>query len=219
ILSHEVTNREFARFIESSQYQTDAERLHHGQVAFVGMQDWEWNIDETAYWRFPHGAEGPCVDSLPDYPVTQITYNDAVAFCEWAGVRLPTLEEWEVAARAGATDLYPWGSEFILDGEHRANIWQGSGHETNSMEDGFLYVAPIKSFPPNAWGLYDVIGNVFEYCQGQVVPDGAERNFACARGGSWWCSFSTCGFFNLVDIGSANRLASLSNQGFRVVKE
>ncbi|MGE3801959.1 MAG: SUMF1/EgtB/PvdO family nonheme iron enzyme, partial [Candidatus Kapaibacterium sp.] len=74
ILSHEVTNREFARFIESSQYQTDAERLHHGQVAFVGMQDWEWYIDETAYWRFPHGAEGPCVDSLPDYPVTQISY-------------------------------------------------------------------------------------------------------------------------------------------------
>jgi sulfatase modifying factor 1 len=128
---------------------------------------------------------------------------------------LPTLDEWEAAARAGAKTRWPWGPRFIAG---RANIWNGETHEAEAAGDGYTYTAPVRSFPANAWGLYDIIGNVFEYC-GDLPPSekGREKEFIAGRGGSWWCSAGTCSFFNLVDIGHMDRHGSLSNQGFRIV--
>lgn len=224
IANTETTNTQYAVFVAEAGYVTDAEKRGTGKVFTEGMRDWAWDQVEGAHWRRPMGNRGPGWEALRDHPVTQISGADAEAYCKWlttkAGVtvRLPTLEEWEVAARAGVKTRYPWGNDFD---PKRANIWNGKSHYRNTLEDGFLYTSPVKSFPPNAWGLYDVVGNVFEYCSG--LPGGSREGDAArlvaGRGGSWWCSFGTCSFFNLEDVGQMDRHGSLANQGFRVVVE
>lgn len=212
IADAETTNAQFAAFVAESGYVTDAETRGYGMVSREGMMDWEWEKVPGACWRFPEGPDGTAARERADHPVTQISGRDAEAYCRWLGARLPTLEEWEVAARAGSGTRYPWGDQFEV---RRANIWNGDTHRKNTRKDGFVHTAPVRSFPPNAWGLYDVIGNVFEYCTG---PAG-DRAGAFARGGSWWCSAGTCGFYNLVDIGAMDSHASFGNQGFRVAME
>jgi formylglycine-generating enzyme len=216
IAAMETTNAQFAVFVAATSYRTDAEKLGTGKVAVEGMEDWKWDQVEGAHWRRPMGNRGPSWEEIRDHPVTQISGADAEAYCQWAGGRLPTLDEWEVAARAGAATLYPWGMDYD---PKKANTWDGRTHFKNKRQDGFVYTAPVGSYAANAWGLHDVIGNVFEYCAG-LPPDarpGEERRLIAGRGGSWWCSFGTCHFFNLVDIGRMDRRGSLSNQGFRIV--
>lgn len=217
IAETETTNAQFAKFVEATGYVTDAEKRGTGKVAFEGMPDWAWEQEEGAHWRRPFGSRGKSWDELKDHPVTQISGADAEAYCKWLGVRLPTLPEWEVAARAGKTTRYPWGNKYEVK---LANTWNGASHMKDTKEDGHLYTAPVKSFPPNPWGLYDVIGNVFEYCSGLPIGGkaGDEKRYIAGRGGSWWCSANTCSFFNLVDIGQMDRHGSLANQGFRVVR-
>jgi len=215
----EVTNAQFARFVEETGYISDSERNGFGMTFEEGMADWDWNSTPGATWRFPFGPEKPGIEDKPDHPVTQISFNDAQAYCTWAGGRLPTVEEWEIAARAGADGHWPWGNEFAPEGKHGANTWQGKDHTKNSRADGFLYTAPVASYPPNAWGLYDVIGNVFEYCVDERLRDGQGNLLAAGRGGSWWCSEGTCNFYNLVDIGRMDPRGTLANQGFRMVRE
>ena len=211
----ETTNAQFAEFVRRTGYVTDAERRGSGKVFREGMADWVWIDIPGACWRQPMGPDGPDFSSLLQHPVTQISGADAEAYCHWLGARLPSLDEWEVAARASARGQWPWGPKFIPG---RANIWNGETHKAEAPADGFTYTAPIRSFPPNKWGLYDVIGNVFEYCAD--LPRslrGQEATFVAGRGGSWWCSAGTCNYFNLVDIGHMDRHGSLANQGFRVV--
>ncbi len=215
IATAETTNRQFAAFVAATHYVTDAEKLGTGKVSLEGMADWDWDQVKGANWRHPSGPGGTGWEELGDHPVTQISGSDAEAYCKWLGARLPTLDEWEVAARAGAKTRYPWGEKFD---PKLANTWNGETHRRNTREDGFVYTAPVKSFKPNAWGLHDVIGNVFEYCSGlpNDAHPGDEAHLIAGRGGSWWCSFGTCHFFNLVDIGRMDKHGSLSNQGFRV---
>ncbi len=211
----ETTNAQFAAFVASTGYVTDAEKRGFGKVFREGMPDWIWNSMKGASWRNPFGAAGAEASDKPNDPVTQISGSDAEAYCQWVGGRLPTLDEWEAAARAGKTTRFPWGTEI---GKGHANIWNGKTHLAEGGGDGFTYVAPVRSYPPNAWGLYDVIGNVFEYCSDlPAVYRGREKALIAGRGGSWWCSQGTCSYFNLVDIGSMDRHGSLANQGFRVV--
>ncbi len=220
IATTETTNAQFARFVKATGYVTDAEKNGEAPSFHEGMMDWEWTPTKGAYWRFPFGPERPGIEDKMDHPVTQISATDAEAYCRWAGVRLPMLDEWEAAARAGSDTLYPWGDEKMPKGKPMANFWQGKTHAKNTMEDGFLYTAPVGSFPPNKWGLYDVVGNVFEYCTSDPMPAWVHSKNACVgRGGSWWCSSGTCSFFNLVDIGQMNRKASFPNQGFRVARD
>src|SRR4029077_1594415 len=113
-----------------------------------------------------------------------------------------------------------WGDQFDASRKPAANIWNGQSHLHNTLEDGFLYTAPVRSFPPNSWSLYDVIGNVFEYCSDVGVDaDGMQDpKISTGRGGSWWCSAGTCDFYNLVDIGQMDVHGALCNQGFRVAR-
>ncbi|MFT3991093.1 MAG: SUMF1/EgtB/PvdO family nonheme iron enzyme [Luteolibacter sp.] len=212
----ETTNAQFAAFVKATGYQTYAEKNGWSLAAGEGDGEWEWKHTDGANWRFPFGPDGPKADDLPDHPVTQIYGEDARAYCRWIGGRLPTIDEWEIAARAGSTTPFPWGETFQ---PKLANTWNGENHRKNTRLDGFVLTSPVRSFPPNAWGLYDVIGNVFEYCEGHptwLSSDAAKRRI-CGRGGSWWCSSSSCNFHNLLSIGSMIKTASLPNQGFRVI--
>ena len=216
ISDSETTNAQFAAFVSATGYKTFAERKGWSLVGGEGSAEWEWKHMDGANWRHPFGPGGPAANQLPTHPATQICGEDARAYCKWVGGRLPTLDEWETAARAGATTSFPWGAEFH---PQKANTWNGEDHRKNTLADGFVLTSPVRSFPPNTWGLYEVIGNVFEYCEGHprwMTSTQAERRI-CSRGGSWWCSSHCCDFHNLTDIGSMVQTASLPNQGFRVV--
>lgn len=216
IADAETTNAQFAAFVKATGYRTTAERRGSAQVFRYGQAEYKWPAEEGASWRLPFGKAGKKAEDLPEHPVTQISATDAGAYCRWAGGRLPTQAEWEVAARAGAAALYPWGDKFEAN---RANIWNGTTHQRNTMEDGWEFTAPVRRFAPNAWGLYDVCGNVFEYTSD--LPPGIKQRkrnpLTAARGGSWWCSATTCRFYNLVDTGTMEKNGSLPNQGFRIV--
>lgn len=217
IAACETTNRQFAAFVAATGYITDAEQRHDALVFVPGLREFEWHNDSTAFWRFPNGISIGGIENKMDHPVTTISYKDALAYCEWAGVRLPTLEEWEIASRAGTATDYFFGATNAQIGRY-ANIWHGQDHLQADSSDGYMYTSPTGSFQPNAWGLYDMYGNVFEFCSGKVLPN-ESPTVAHARGGSWWCSKAACSFFNSADIGRVNKRASFSNQGFRVVKK
>lgn len=217
IATTELTNADFEKFILATGYKTSAERYKDGLVFEPGLAEFRWKDDSTAYWRYPNGVTRGGIETKMNHPVTCISFKDAEAYCQWAGVRLPTLEEWEVAARAGTPSKYSKGIDEKNISVY-ANIWHGTDHLTADNSDGFLYTAPVASFKPNGFGLYDLFGNVFEFCSGSLPRDNG-RNVAHARGGSWWCSKNACNFFNAVDIGSVNPNASFSNQGFRVAKD
>ncbi len=212
----ETTNAQFAVFIAATGYQTHAERNGWSLVGGEGSAQWEWKHMDGASWRRPFGPGGPDAIKLLDHPVTQISGEDARAYCKWIGGRLPNISEWEIAARAGVKTRYPWGAEFD---PKKANTWNGINHRKNTREDGFVLTSPVRSYPPNAWGIYDVVGNVFEYCESKppwIAATEMKRKI-CGRGGSWWCSSHCCDFHNLLDVGRMFKTASLPNQGFRVV--
>jgi sulfatase modifying factor 1 len=212
----ETTNRQFAAFVQATSYITDAEKRHDALVFEPGLAEYRWLQDSTACWRYPNGISRGDIRDHMDHPVTCISYSDIGAYCKWAGVRLPTLEEWEVACRAGSATDYFFGEKDDNIKEY-ANVWHKADHLTADSSDGYLCTAPVGSFSPNPWGLYDIYGNVFEFCSGKLSADESGR-IAHARGGSWWCSASSCHFYNSYDIGSTHIHASFSNQGFRVVK-
>ena len=217
IAKTEITNQQFEKFILAASYKTDAEKRHNAMVFEPGLKEFEWMNDTTAWWRFPNGVSRGGIENKMNHPVTCISYSDIIAYCNWAGVRLPTLDEWEIACRAGSKTDYFFGNDKNKIGQY-ANIWHGKDHLIADSSDGYMTTSPVASFSPNAWGLYDMYGNVFEFCSDKLKTD-KSSTVAHARGGSWWCSRNACNFFNSYDVGRVNIHASFSNQGFRVVKK
>jgi len=212
----ETTNEEFATFVKATGYVTDAEKYHNAMVFEPGLPEFRWIHDKTASWRLPNGKTRGDLAGKSQHPVTSISFHDATAYCAWAKVRLPTLDEWEAACRAGTSTDQSFGSDPSLIGKY-ANIWHGRDHLKPDRSDGFMTTSPVGTFAPNPLGLFDMYGNVFELCTGKVPGDKNKRTVH-ARGGSWWCSTNSCCFFNSVDIGSVDLRASFSNQGFRVAR-
>lgn len=220
----ETTNAQFAAFVKATGYITKAEKAGHSLSMQEGYGKWDWRKTEKAHWRDPFGNGTYTAKDHPDYPVTQICGDDARAYCQWAGGRLPTIDEWEIAARGikpnnkEPNTIFPWGNDWK---QGQANIWEGNSHAKNRKLDGYVYTSPVRSYPANALGLYDVLGNVFEYCENKPAWMAGEKfnNRICGRGGSWWCGSFCCDFANLNDIGSMFQNASLPNQGFRFVKD
>ncbi len=218
IAIHEVTNADFQAFVTATGYKTFAEKRHDAYVFYPGLAEFRWKEDSTAYWRFPNGVTDGGIEAKMNHPVTCICFLDALAYCEWAGVRLPTLDEWEVAARAGSRSHYFWGND-RKQLQSYANVWHGKDHLVADTADPWLRTAPVGTYEANPLGLYDVYGNIFEFCADRPTYWVEDENFACARGGSWWCSFASCSFFNSTDIGKVRKVASFSNLGFRVVMD
>ena len=237
-----VTNTEFARFVEATGYRTESELYGYSAVfhllAQAKTQDilgtaegagW-WLTVRGADWAHPHGPESTWQD-IPEHPVVQVSWNDAQAYCAWAGRALPTEAQWEYAARGGlVAKRYPWGDELHgPDGEHLCNIWQGEFPTRNTLEDGFLGTAPVRTFPPNGYGLYETSGNVWEWCADWFLPK-YYRNSPDAdpagptigrgrvmRGGSFLCHDSYCNRYRLAARSSNTADSASSNTGFRTV--
>lgn len=151
-------------------FDRDLVRMLRDQYADANWPYAVWKMQKGANWRHPLGPESTIEDKL-DHPVVHIAWPDAVAYCEWAGKRLPTEAEFEFASRGGRPQQeYPWGDTLLIGGQWQANIWQGEFPEEHQVHDGFEFTAPVKSFPPNGFGLYDISGNVWEWCGDWYQP-------------------------------------------------
>jgi formylglycine-generating enzyme required for sulfatase activity len=224
--AYAVTNARFADFAAETGYRTEAERFGWSYV-FAGFLPAELRRisrrpDATPWWCGVQGAtwsapEGPGSDLEVrwDHPVVHLGWADARAFAEWAGGRLPTETEWEYAARGGLDQArYPWGDELTPGGEHRCNIWQGRFPTRNTGEDGHLGTAPVHAFRPNGHGLYNVSGNVWEWCADRWDPQAPDNRVM--RGGSYLCHESYCNRYRVAARTSNTADSSSGNLGFRV---
>jgi formylglycine-generating enzyme len=227
--SHPVTNAEFRQFVDATGYATFSERppdsaaypdadpalLVPGSLVFrkpsgpVNLRDnrnW-WEYAPGADWRHPEGPDSS-LDGREDHPVVHVTYEDACAYAEWAGKVLPSESEWEFAARGGLEGApYAWGEEFAPEGRVMANTWQGRFPWENLKVDGYEGTSPVEAFPANGYGLYDMIGNVWEWTANSFTPCRAEKikKSCCAssesdgqierkavKGGSHLCAPNYC---------------------------
>lgn len=270
---YEVTNGQFQEFVLATGYKTIAEQpinwtelskqlpsgtpklpdslLLPGSMVFrptskpVSLQDysqwWEWV--SGACWYQPEGP-GSSIDNRLDHPVVHIAWDDAMAYASWAGKRLPTEAEWEWAARGGNMQItYPWGNETPDHAFELANFWQGSFPYLDSGLDGFSGTSPVGSFPTNGYGLYDMAGNVWEWCHDKydirfykqeatkrkaVNPRGSDDYFDdyevglpkhVIRGGSFLCNDSYCSGYRVSRRMSSSRDSGLNHTGFRCVKD
>lgn len=233
-----VTNTRFRAFVADTGYQTDAERLGDSMVFWgllppdfpptraVAEAQW-WRVVEGASWKKPFGPDGEAADD--DHPVVHVSWNDATAFARWAGARLPKEAEWEHAARGGLGDVqFPWGNEEPDDESFQpCNIWQGRFPDVDLGLDGYKGTAPARSFDPNGFGLYNMVGNVWEFTsevfkvrslkKSVKTIHAGKTGFKLTKGGSFLCRRSYCYRYRIAARNSTSADSSTSHTGFRLV--
>ncbi len=246
----EVTNARFSEFVAETGYVTVAERqpdpkdfpdidpalLKPGSVVFTmptqpagNLTQW-WRFVPGANWREPTGP-GSSIDGLEHHPVAHIAHEDARAFAEWLGHDLPTEAQWEYAARGGLERaVYAWGDEFLIDGQHQANTWQGIFPMVNAAEDHYSASAPVGCFPANGYGLYDMIGNLWEWVDDWYYPAHGTPGSGghdprqpgvpvkVIKGGSYLCAENYCRRYRPAARHAQELTLSAAHIGFRTVK-
>jgi len=221
---HPVTVAEFGTFVKATGFVSQAER--DGNAAVFDLKERRWALVDGASWRRPLGSDGAAAEA--DHPVTQVTWNDAVAYCSWADKRLPNEVEWEHAARGARDDRgpYPWGSAPV-DGERfRANVWQGRFPDHNTLEDGYLYTSPVGAFGADRLGLVDMAGNVWEWTDDWFRPytdrgqpyTPSPTSEKVQRGGSFLCEPSWCHGYRVSARSHSTPDSALFHVGFRCAK-
>lgn len=263
--THEVTNAEFAAFVQATGYKTLAEippsaeelpdvpkeMLVAGSIVFIpphqpvpldDFSQW-WQYVKGADWQHPEGP-GTSIVGKENYPVVHIAWPDAAAYAKWAGKRLPTEAEWEFAARGGhCGKKYSWGDELTPGGKYMANLFQGNFPHDNAGQDGYNGLAPARRFPPNPYGLYDMEGNVWEWCAdwyrpdyysqypanvAQLNPAGPATSYdpfepgvpkKVQKGGSYLCTDQYCSRYILGTRGKGDWHTGSVHTGFRCVKD
>jgi formylglycine-generating enzyme len=242
-----VTNADFGLFAETTGYQTEAERFGYSAVFRLAVRadprdvlgqpplaPW-WLGIRGANWRHPEGPRSDIGDRQ-DHPVVHVSWNDAQAYCAWTGRRLPTEAEWEFASRGGLDGArYPWGDDLLAaDGSWQCNIWQGSFPARNTAEDGYLTTAPVRTYRPNSYGLWQTVGNVWEWCADVFSPRSYDEALAAGgpahdprgpeagdtrvlRGGSYLCHDSYCNRYRNSARSQNTPDSSMGNAGFRTV--
>jgi formylglycine-generating enzyme len=227
-----VTNTRFGGFVKATGYVTDAERFGWSFVFYLfvaprmrrgvgpgpAAAPW-WLPMPGASWRAPEGP-GSGVGERPNHPVVHVSWHDTLAYCTWSGTRLPTEAEWEYAARGGLVQArYPWGDELTPGGRHRCHIWQGRFPDLNTGEDGYMGTAPVNAFPPNGFGLYQMVGNVWEWTADPFHAPAAEPGAKVIRGGSYLCHASYCNRYRVSARTGNTRDSSTGNTGFRIAAD
>lgn len=258
-----VTNTQYAEFVAATGYQTVAEQplskeefpqlsdeeRQPGSIVFVAPSSpvdlnnpgqW-WQFVQGANWQHPEGPGSDIKDRM-DHPVVHVCYQDAQAYAKWAGKRLPTEAEFEYASRGGVTTTFSWGTDLKPNGKWAANIFQGKFPNQNTADDGYRGTSPVKAFPANSYGLYDVSGNVWQWCsdwyradyfeqvaknkvtvnpEGPVQshdPDEPGAQKKVQKGGSFLCSDQYCSRYYLGSRGKGEVFSGSSNVGFRCAK-
>ncbi|NWN99648.1 formylglycine-generating enzyme family protein [Tetragenococcus halophilus] len=242
-----VTNRAFKEFVDDTGYITESEKFAWSFVFHYFLSEetkrnsqtvpglkW-WYAVPGADWLHPEGP-GSTIKERMDHPVVQVSRNDAIAYCQWANKRLPTEAEWEVAAKGGTSfEKYPWGENFLENDRYHCNIWQGNFPVENSLEDGFANTAPAKYYESNGYGLYQALGNVWEWClnPARINLDEFTKNdrdffwknyqqvddeVYATRGGSFLCHQSYCKRYRIAARNGNTGMSAANNLGFRCVR-
>ncbi|KAG9332649.1 hypothetical protein JZ751_014747 [Albula glossodonta] len=240
---HEVSNQDFQKFVNATGHVTEAEKFGDSFVfegllseavksqisQAVAAAPW-WLPVRGADWSHPEGPDSNIADRM-DHPVLHVSWSDATAYCTWAGKRLPTEAEWEYACRGGLSDrLYPWGNNLHPKGQHYANLWQGEFPTYNTGEDGYTKTSPVMSFPANGYGLYNMVGNAWEWTSDWWNvhhttdelhnPKGPETGHdRVKKGGSYMCHKSYCYRYRCAARSQNTPDSSASNLGFRCISE
>ncbi len=216
---HPVTVAQFRRFIKATGFKTEAEKF--GDSGIFNLEKQTWELLPGTSWQKPFGPAGP--DAEDNHPATHVSWNDAKAFCEWVGKRLPTEAEWEYAARSGKNTgtKFSWGNEITINGKHQSNTWQGTINSPET-DDGYLFTSPVGAFSENEAGLTDMGGNVWQWCAdayrpypGSKEPYRVNQDLKVIRGGSFFFDQNGENSFTVSGRSMNSQETSLFNTGFR----